>query len=305
MGGLHFPALTSSRRALLLALALDTLGEPPAKLHPVIYMGNYLKWARKKWRGLTPEAQLAEGAAGWALGAGLAAGAGYAASRLPWYAQGILLKPLLARKALFDAVAEVGAALERGDLPEARRLLSWHLVSRDTSSLSAAEVAGAAIESLAENLSDSVVAPLLAYRMGGLPLAAAYRLTNTADAMWGYHTAELEWAGKVAARADDLLNLAPARLTALCALAASGGQGWHVWARDRRNTPSPNAGHPMSAFAGALGVRLDKRGPDGQPLYLLNASGREPNATDLKRARRLAGRTVAFACLALMGQTVP
>lgn len=305
MAGLHFPAVTSSRRALLLALALDALGEPPARVHPVVYMGNYLQWARKKWRGVTPGEQLAEGAAGWALGAGLAAGVGLAASRLPWYAQGALLKPLLARQALFDAVAEVGAALERDDLPEARRLLSWHLVSRDTSNLSAAEVAGAAIESLAENLSDSVVAPLLAYRVGGLPLAAAYRLTNTADAMWGYRTAELEWAGKVAARADDLLNLAPARLTALCALAASGGQGWRVWARDRRNTTSPNAGHPMSAFAGALGVRLDKRGSDGQALYVLNAGGREPQAADLKRAQRLAGRTVAFACLALMGQTLP
>ncbi|WP_339097538.1 adenosylcobinamide-phosphate synthase CbiB [Deinococcus sp. VB343] len=295
----------SRSRAVLLALALDTLGEPPARVHPVVYMGNYLQWARKKWRGVTPGEQLAEGAAGWALGAGLAAGVGLAASRLPWYAQGALLKPLLARQALFDAVAEVGAALERDDLPEARRLLSWHLVSRDTSNLSAAEVAGAAIESLAENLSDSVVAPLLAYRVGGLPLAAAYRLTNTADAMWGYRTAELEWAGKVAARADDLLNLAPARLTALCALAASGGQGWRVWARDRRNTTSPNAGHPMSAFAGALGVRLDKRGSDGQALYVLNAGGREPQAADLKRAQRLAGRTVAFACLALMGQTLP
>lgn len=281
--------------ALLLALLLDTLGEPPAKVHPVVYMGNYLSWARKNWRGLTPQQQLAEGAAGWAVGAGLAAGAGFAAARLPWWAQGALLKPLLARKALFDAVAEVGAALERDDLQGARRLLAWHLVSRDTSNLSAAEVAGAAIESLAENLSDSVVAPLLAYRVGGLPLAAAYRLTNTADAMWGYRTPQLEWAGKAAARADDLLNLCPARLTALCALAASGGRGWRVWARDRRNTTSPNAGHPMSAFAGALGVRLDKRG-----VYVLNAGGREPTAADIPRALSLARRTVGAALLVLL-----
>ncbi|GHG02971.1 cobalamin biosynthesis protein CobD [Deinococcus piscis] len=285
----------SRRRALLLALALDALGEPPARLHPVIYMGNYLKWARKNWQGLTPGQQLAEGAVGWALGAGLAAGAGFMASRLPWYTQGALLKPLLARKALFGAVAEVCAALERGDLPEARRLLAWHLVSRDTSGLSAAEVAGAAIESLAENLSDSVVAPLLAYRVGGLPLAAAYRLTNTADALWGYRTPELEWAGKAAARADDLLNLAPARLTALCAVTASGGHAWRVWARDRRSTASPNAGHPMSAFAGALGVRLDKRS-----VYVLNAGGREPDAADVRRALRLAQRTFVLATLAVM-----
>lgn len=284
----------TSRRALLLALALDALGEPPARVHPVVWMGHYLKWARKGWKAETPTSQLLEGAAGWALGAGLAAGAGHAASRAPWYVQGVLLKPLLARRALFAAVGEVGAALEKDDLPEARRLLAWHLVSRDTSELSAAEVAGAAIESLAENLSDSVVAPLLAYRVGGLPLAAAYRLTNTADAMWGYRVGELEYAGKTAARVDDLLNLAPARLTAACALIAAGGRGWRVWARDRHRTASPNAGHPMSAFAGALGVQLDKRG-----VYVLNAGGREPGAADLRRAARLAHRTLGLAVLFL------
>ncbi|GHF80837.1 adenosylcobinamide-phosphate synthase CbiB [Deinococcus ficus] len=284
-----------TRAAMLLALALDTLGEPPTAVHPVVGMGTYLHRARRGWRGRTPARQLAEGAAGWALGAALAAGAGLAAARAPWYVQGALLKPLLARKALFDAVQEVGRALDRGDLPEAQRLLSWHLVSRDTRNLSAAEVAGAAIESLAENLSDSVIAPLLAYRVGGLPLAAAYRLTNTADALWGYRTPDLEYAGKTAARMDDLLNLAPARLTALCALLTAGGRGWHAWARDRRATPSPNAGHPMSAFAGALGVRLDKRG-----VYVLNATGREPTPADLKAAVALARRTVALATALLL-----
>lgn len=290
----------SRRRAMLLALALDALGEPPAKLHPVVWMGNYLGWARRRWQAQTPRQHLLEGGAYWVAGALAAAGAGAAASGLPWYAQGALLKPLLARRALFGAAAEVAAALEQDNLPEARRLLSWHLVSRDTSALSAAEVAGACIESLAENLSDSVVAPLLAYRVGGLPLAAAYRLSNTADAMWGYREGELEWAGKVAARADDLLNLAPARLTALCALAASGG-GWRVWAQDRRSTTSPNAGHPMSAFAGALGVRLDKRG-----VYTLNAAGREPTAADIRRALRLARLTLGWALgVLLLGKFRP
>jgi adenosylcobinamide-phosphate synthase (EC 6.3.1.10) len=283
------------RRALLLALALDTLGEPPAYFHPVIYMGNYLRWAQTHWCGKTAKQQFTQGAAGWALGAGLAAGAGWTASGLPWWVQGALLKPLLARKALFDAVAEVAGALEQGDVPEARRLLAWHLVSRDTSQLTAAEVAGAAIESLAENLSDSVVAPLLAYRAGGLPLAAAYRLTNTADAMWGYRTPELEDAGKAAAKADDLFNLAPARLTALCTLMVSGSQSWRVWVRDRRNPASPNAGHPMSAFAGALGVRLDKRG-----VYVLNAAGAAPGPEHLAPALALARRTLVLAVLVLL-----
>jgi len=272
---------------MLLALALDTLGEPPTRLHPVVWMGRYLQQARRGWRARTAAAQWREGAADWALGALVVTAAGLLGSAAPWPGQGVLLKPLLARRALFGAVAEVHAALKRGDLPEARRQLAWHLVSRDTAQLSASEVAGAAIESLAENLSDSVVAPLLMFRLGGLPVAALYRYANTADAMWGYRTSELEWPGKTAARADDLLNLAPARLTALCALLAAGQpQAWRVWRRDRRRTSSPNAGHPMAAFAGALGLRLDKRG-----VYVLNAAGRAPTPADLPRALRLAQRT--------------
>lgn len=286
------------RRAVLLALALDTLGEPPAWIHPVVWMASSLKAARSRWRGSTPAGQLAEGAAGWAGGVALSAGAGVLASRLPWLMQGVLLKPLLARRALFAAVQEVHDALAAGNLPEARRLLSWHLVSRDTATLDASGVAGAAIASLAENISDSVVAPLLAARVGGLPLAAAYRFTNTADAMWGYRTPELEWPGKVAAHADDVLNVGPARLTAGCALLAAGGRGWRVWARDRRATPSPNGGHPMSAFAGALGVRVEKRG-----VYVLNAAGRPPLPADLPRALALARRTLLLAagCVMLPG----
>lgn len=105
-------------------------------------------------------------------------------------------------------------APERDDLAEARRLLSWHLVSRPTADLSADEVAAAAIESLAENLSDSLVAPALAYLLGGLPGMAIYRLVNTADAMWGYRNTRYKRLGKAAARLDDALNLLPARLTA-------------------------------------------------------------------------------------------
>lgn len=292
-----------ARRSLLLALALDTLGEPPARLHPVVWMGNYLKAARGGWRATTPGAQWREGGLGWVLGAGLVTGVGLLAGRLPggWVTRGVLLKPLLAWGALFAAVGEVHSALAAADLLGARRLLSWHLVSRDTGELSTAEVAGAAVESLAENLSDSVVAPLLCFRAGGLPFAALYRYANTADAMWGYRTPELDYPGKVAARADDLLNLASARLTALCAVLAALPAGldapgaWRAWRRDARRTPSPNAGHPMSAFAGALGVRLDKRG-----VYVLNADGRAPGVADVPRALRLARWTLALTTLALL-----
>ncbi|GAA5535057.1 adenosylcobinamide-phosphate synthase CbiB [Deinococcus aluminii] len=295
--------LKGRRRALLLALALDALGEPPARLHPVVWMGTYLKGARHRWQATTPGTQQREGGVTWALGAAVSAGAGLLAGQLPggWVTRGVLLKPLLARRALVAAVGEVHAALAADDLPEARRLLAWHLVSRETGELGAAEVAGAAIESLAENLSDSVVAPLLCFRWGGLPLAALYRYANTADTLWGYRTPELEHPGKVAAHADDLLNLAPARLTALCAVLAALPAGldpigaWRIWRRDARFTPSPNAGQPMSAFAGALGVRLDKRG-----VYVLNAGGRLPAAADLARALRLARWTLALATLALL-----
>ena len=125
------------------------------------------------------------------------------------------LSTLLALRGLREAVEGVREALERDDIDAARALAGRDLVSRDTSHLNASELSGAAIQSLAENLSDSVIAPLLAYAAGGLPAAAAYRALNTADAMWGYRTPELQRRGWAAARADDLANLVPARLTAL------------------------------------------------------------------------------------------
>jgi adenosylcobinamide-phosphate synthase len=179
-----------------------------------------------------------------------------------------------------------------GDLVEARRLLSYHLVSRDVTNLDASHVVGAAISSLAENLNDSVVAPLLAYRLGGLPTAYAYRAINTADAMLGYRTPELEWFGKPAARADDIVNWIPARLTALLIAIASGAprESLNVARADARRCPSPNGGWPMAAMAGALGVVLVKRG-----VYTLHARGRHPTPADLARARRVTTLAAALA----------
>jgi adenosylcobinamide-phosphate synthase len=273
--------------AALAALGADlVLGEPPAAVHPTVWMGRWISLARRTRRARTPLAALAEGALWCASGAAATALAARAAGRLGPVARGVALKPALSLRALLSAGAEVERALRRGDLPEARRLLAWHLVSRDTSALSAAEVAGAAIESLAENLGDGVVAPLLAFRAGGLPAAYLHRFTNTADAMLGYRTPELEWFGKAPARADDLLNWVPARVSALLvSLAAPLGGGspraaLRTAARDASLTASPNAGWPMAAMAGALGVRLDKRG-----AYRLNESGRAPGVDDIGRAR--------------------
>ncbi len=280
---------------MLLALAIDSLGELPTPLHPVGWMGRGLGALRRRWRASTPAGQVVEGALSWSLLAGASFAAGRILGGRHVLLDAAVLSTLLARRGLEDAALAVHAPLAAGDLPEARRLLAWHLVSRETAELSEGEVAGATVESLSENLSDSVVAPLLAYRLGGLPLAALYRLANTADATWGYRTPELEDSGKWAARADDLLNLLPARLTAVCAVAAAdigfdGPRAWHIWRRDAGQTASPNAGHPMSAFAGALGLQLSKRG-----VYLLNAEGRQAQAGDIRRAIRLFRLTAGLA----------
>ena len=161
-------------------------------------------------------------------------------------------------------------------------------MSRDARDLDASEVAGATIESVAENLSDGVIAPWLWYAIGGLPAAWAYRAANTLDAMWGYRDERWLDLGAAAARTDDALNLAPARVTALalCAAAASHGDGARAvrhWRLDAGKTASPNAGHPMAAMAGALGVRLGKRGD-----YVLGDGLRAPRHEDIGQACTLA-----------------
>jgi adenosylcobinamide-phosphate synthase len=198
------------------------------------------------------------------------------------------LKPALSVRDLLRAARSVESALERGRLQRARELLSWHLVSRDTSRLSASGVAAAAIESLAENFNDGLVAPLFWYSAGGLSAAYMFRLVNTADAMIGYRTADLEWFGKTAARLDDLLAFVPARLSVPLIAGAAGLLGCSVRDTlrssviDAVNTASPNAGWPMAAMAGALGVRLEK-----VDHYVLNRNARAPVPRDIRRARKI------------------
>jgi adenosylcobinamide-phosphate synthase len=197
---------------------------------------------------------------------------------------GLLLKPTFAVRALFDATTAVAGALESDDPTGAREGLR-SLVSRETASLPPPLLAAAAIESLAENSSDSVVAPLFYYGLLGLPGAVAYRVVNTLDAMVGYRTPRYERLGKLAARLDDLANLVPARLTGLLFVLAAplaGGSSraaWGVLRRDRQLTTSPNAGWPMSAAAGALGLCLEKTGH-----YRLNPGAPPPAAADVRRA---------------------
>ncbi len=284
--------------AASIALLADILlGEPPAPLHPTVWMGRWIAAGRKRRRSSAPLASLIEGSLVLASGIAASGAAALAADALlrrasasarPWLV-GAALKPALSLRALVAAATEVQRELELLRLVAARRVLGRHLVSRDTSRLSASEVAGAAIESVAENLSDGLVAPLLAFRLGGLGAAYAYRMVNTADAMLGYRDAEREWFGKPSARVDDIANLLPSRVTALlicCSASRARGsakRAARIALSDACLTASPNAGWPMAAMAGALGVNLVKR-----DHYSLNAGARAPVAADIARSCRIA-----------------
>lgn len=316
------PRILGRRRgaAAVAILADALLGEPPTALHPTALMGRGIAAARRcLWddphstsgalgafvRGAAlvtlgvGATVLASAAASAGLASALDAGA-LGLAPFDALAEGMLLKPALSVRALLSAGLAVEQALMRGDLTRARQLLSWHLVSRDTATLSGAQIAGAAIASLAENASDSIVAPLLAYRLGGVPVAYGYRFANTADAMLGYRTADLEWFGKPAARLDDLLNLAPSRATALLIALAAGVAGgssrraWRVMRQSASRAPSPNGGWPMAAMSGALGVRLEKRG-----VYGLGDELREPRVDDIRRARAIVVAVTALATAAV------
>ena len=283
--------------ALALAMLIDRVwGEPPARVHPVVAMGFYLSFCgRFVTRGSSGWA-FTLGALAWMLGAGILGGLAWVAQvqlvkhANPWLAAvllALLLKPMMAWRMLYSEVAAVEAALQQS-LDAGRERLGW-LVSRDTSQLSADEVRESAIESLAENLNDSVVAPIFWFVLFGLPGAVVYRFANTADAMWGYRGMRngvcWEWAGKWAAWADDVLSWVPARITALLLALVAGGMNLKTLWLEARKTPSPNSGWPMAAMALALGIRLSKPG-----VYRLNPQGRVPAPQDVVVAQRHASK---------------
>lgn len=263
---------------LIGALALDaTLGEPPLWAHPVVAIG----WVGDQVETiiLRPDEALPfplmRGALGWASGLVVCTTAGILIARLPRPIQALALWTLFSHKMLVDEVQAVEDELDTS-LEAGRTRVSW-LVSRDTSTLDASQVRGAAIESLAENLSDSVTAPLFFWALGSMPAVAAYRWMNTADARFGYRTPRWEKLGKVAARMDDVANLIPARITGLCL-----AQSKQVLANalpEVHTTPSPNAGWPMAVMAHYLGTRLEKVG-----VYALNPKGRLPKPGDIPKA---------------------
>jgi adenosylcobinamide-phosphate synthase len=317
--------------ALLVALAIDHfLGEPPVRFHPVLWMGNYLAWAGEQVQTLSRQTlasgdaaiesepadlpAFALGALAWLWGM-LLVGAmacaieleplSWAGLLLAGLLFGMVLKPALAWAMLrteAQAVEEALSGLPDGSLARGRERLRF-LVSRDVANLSEVQVRESVIESLAENLNDSVVAPIFWFVVLGLPGALMYRFANTADAMWGYpgiyRGRNWQWAGKWAARADDVLSWIPARITALLLALAAAGVSLKSLYRDAARTPSPNSGWPMAAMALALGCSLSK-----PQVYVLNASGREAQAADTGRAIRLAGRALWIGVVSLLVLTL-
>jgi adenosylcobinamide-phosphate synthase len=281
-------------RVLAAAIAIDLLfGEPPAALHPVVLFGRAIRALERRAPAGSPGGQLAFGfgmtmaVAGGASLAALAVERTSRRSPVGFVASAVLLKSLFSVRMLLYATERVRRSLAEGNLDAAREATRW-LVSRDTNTLSASLVTAAAIESLAENLTDSALAPWLAYAGFGLPGAAAYRALNTLDSMVGYR-GRYEYLGKAAARGDDLANLIPARLgAALIAVPAplapgKPRQSIATAVRHHRRTASPNAGWTMAAMAGALRVQLEKTG-----AYRLG-QGSPPTANDIRRAQRVAG----------------
>lgn len=222
---------------------------------------------------------------------------------------GLLAAPLVAPRSMYTHVAEVAAPLKEGDLVEARLAVA-KIVGRNPDKLDTEGIARASIESLAENTSDGIVAPVFWGVLLGLPGIAAYKAINTADSMIAHKTERHLHFGRAAANLDDIANWVPARLTALlfCVVQPAVLQALKVTYADASKHRSPNAGWPEAAMAGALGVRLSgprsyAEGPSDDPF--LNAGANDPAPTDIDRALRLYLRAIFLlaALLALIAMT--
>ena len=307
--------------AMAVAMAVDALIGWPEWLfarigHPVTWLGRLIHLVDSAWnRASDPPAfrRLAGVAAaisvialvvalGWAVQFVLASG---------WVRVvlvGVLAWPLVAVRSLHDHVAAVANPLASGDITAARLAVA-QIVGRDPATLDDSGIARATIESLAENASDGIVAPVLWGALFGLPGILGYKAINTLDSMIGHRTERHEAFGWAAARIDDLANLVPARLTGLLfvLLAPNRSQAWSCMLRDAHRHRSPNAGWPEAAMAGALGVRLS-----GPRIYhghiadepWLNEGARDPAAADVLTGLKLYRYAIvllaaAFVALAL------
>jgi len=284
--------------------------------HPVTWMGRLIAWLDRALNRetATPQARRAAGVAAvlilLAIVGALAFLVQSALLRLPFgiLAAALVASTLVAQRSLHRHVADVAAALETGGIAAGRHAVA-HIVGRDTEKLDAAGVARAAIESLAENFSDAIVAPVFWMAIGGLPGAALYKAINTADSMIGHRTPRHQAFGWAAARRDDLVNLPASRLSALLLVAAAAlsgngaGAAWRAVRRDAGKHRSPNAGYPEAAMAGALDLAL--AGPrvyDGIVVddALMGRGRRNATAADIRSALALFRRADAL-LIALTG----
>ena len=294
--------------ALLLAAGLDRLlPEPPARLHPVVWTGRAIS-VMERAAPRRPAPAFLFGCAIVIVVVGVSAGASWLAmSALAGlhplaYVLGaaVLLRTTFTVRGLSAAAERTRHTLGDGRLDAARDSLR-SLVSRDPTDLSSPLVAASAIESVAENTTDSYIGPWLAFALFGVPGAVAYRAINTLDSMVGYR-GKYEYLGKAAARLDDATNFVPARLSMLLLLACgaparlSVRRGWSIMLRDRVRTASPNAGVTMSAMAGLLGTRLEKPGH-----YCLGEEMREPGSEDIGAAIRVAEYSAMLGVIATLG----
>ena len=259
--------------ALLIGFGIDLLmGDPHSIPHPVVGIGKLISFLEKGLRRMFPKTDGGEIAAVgvlWVLVVvictALPAGILFLCDRLsPWLrltVESLMCWQILATKSLKDESMKVYMALESGDLEESRHAVSM-IVGRDTARLDDAGVTRAAVETVAENTSDGVVAPMLFLALGGAPLGFFYKAVNTMDSMLGYVEPPYKNIGLIPAKMDDAANFLPSRLSALLMLAAGfllgldGKNGWRIFRRDRRNHASPNSAQTESVCAGLLGVRL-------------------------------------------------
>jgi adenosylcobinamide-phosphate synthase len=295
-------SVPSSAAMLLGAVALDlAFGEPPAAVHPVVWMGRLGRGLERLAPARGRVAQLLAGclivvsvAVPFSLLSFLVMRLAAHVGVIEVVAGAVILKSTFAWRALGAAGMRMSELLTAGDIPGARFHLR-SLCSRNPSSLDAPAMAAATVESLAENAADSFVAPVFYYLLLGVPGAVFYRAANTLDAMIGYR-GRYEYLGKAAARLDDVLNFIPARITAGLLLAAgtlARGDvrcGWRILLRDGARTASPNAGRPMAAMAGLLRIELAKA-----DHYRLGDTDRPVTADTIQQAWRLTRIAAGFA----------
>ena len=308
--------------ALAIGFALDlVVGDPHWLPHPIRLVGRLISGLERILRRVFPATPKGERAAGVVLvvlvctistacAIALLVLCGMASPWLALAVESIMCYQMLATKALKDESMKVYDALAAGDLAAARSAVSM-IVGRDVERLDAAGVTRAAVETVAENASDGVVAPLLFMAVGGAPLGVFYKAVNTMDSMVGYRNEKYRYFGTAAARFDDVLNFVPARLSGVLMVCAASiarldAKGaWRIFLRDRRKHASPNSAHTEAACAGALDVALA-----GNAWYFgklvekptIGDALRPVEAADIVRANRLLYATASLSlvlCLAL------